>query len=124
MSNLRKKQKNGAKWKRLWFVLKDGILYAFKAPEDGVPSDTFPILGYKLEILSEVRYCVYCCLFVFCYFGVSHFDARSFWCSIFFLFTKFFRQVFAHTWSTLFVIYIFFLFLSRARKHVAQLFSA
>ena len=52
---LRKKQKNGAKWKRLWFVLKDGILYAFKAPEDGVPSDTFPILGYKLEILSEVR---------------------------------------------------------------------
>ena len=53
---LRKKQKNGAKWKRLWFVLKDGILYAFKAPEDSVPSDTFPILGYKLEILSEVRY--------------------------------------------------------------------
>ena len=53
---LRKKQKNGAKWKRLWFVLKDGLLYAFKAPEDTMPSDTFPILGYKLEILSEVRF--------------------------------------------------------------------
>ena len=34
-----------------------------KAPEDSVPSDTFPILVYKLEILSEVRYCV-CSLFV------------------------------------------------------------
>ena len=67
---LRKKQKNGAKWKRLWFVLKDGILYAFKAPEDGVPSDTFPILGYKLEILSEVRYwfIVVFLSFVFCLF--------------------------------------------------------
>merc|ERR1712051_228398 len=65
---LRKKQKNGAKWKRLWFVLKDGILYAFKAPEDGVPSDTFPILGYKLEILSEVRYCDFLLLFVCCLF--------------------------------------------------------
>ena len=66
---LRKKQKNGAKWKRLWFVLKDGILYAFKAPEDSVPSDTFPISGYKLEILSEVRNCIYCCLFVCLSFG-------------------------------------------------------
>ena len=55
---LRKKQKNGAKWKRLWFVLKDGILYAFKAPEDLVPADTFSIMGYKLEILSEVRFCL------------------------------------------------------------------
>jgi len=50
---LRKKQKNGAKWKRLWFVLRDGILYAFKAPEDLLPADTFSIMGYKLEILSE-----------------------------------------------------------------------
>ena len=50
---LRKKQKNGAKWKRLWFVLRDGILYAFKAPEDLLPADTISIMGYKLEILSE-----------------------------------------------------------------------
>ena len=51
---LRKKSKNGAKWKRFWFVLKDGILYSYKAPEDSVPSDTFPILGFVLETLSEV----------------------------------------------------------------------
>ena len=51
---LRKKQKNGAKWKKLWFVLKDGVLYAYKAPEDAMPCDTFAIMGFKLEILSEV----------------------------------------------------------------------
>ena len=59
---LRKKQKNGAKWKRLWFVLRDGILYAFKAPEDLLPADTISIMGYKLEILSEVRFCQLFCI--------------------------------------------------------------
>ena len=52
---LRKKQKNGAKWKRFHFVLKDRVLYAYKAAEDAMPSDTFPILGFTLETLSEVR---------------------------------------------------------------------
>lgn len=52
---LRKKQKNGAKWKRLWFVLKDRTLHAYKAPEDALPCDTLPILGFKLETLSEVQ---------------------------------------------------------------------
>ena len=52
---LRKKYgKNGAKWRRFWFVLKDGTLYAYKAPEDSVPCDTFSILGFILETLSEV----------------------------------------------------------------------
>lgn len=51
---LRKKQKNGAKWKRLWFVLKDSTLYSYKAPEDALPCDTFSIVGFKLETLSEV----------------------------------------------------------------------
>ena len=51
---LRKKQKNGAKWKRFHFVLKDRVLYAYKAAEDAMPFDTFPILGFTLETLSEV----------------------------------------------------------------------
>ena len=50
-----KKSKNGAKWKRFWFILKDGILYSYKAPEDSMACDTFPILGFILETLSEVR---------------------------------------------------------------------
>ena len=51
---LRKKPKNGVKWKKLWFVLKDRVLYAYKAPDDAVACDTFPIFGFKLETLSEV----------------------------------------------------------------------
>ena len=53
---LRKKQKNGAKWKRFHFVLKDRVLYAYKAAEDAMPADTYPILGFTLETLSEVGY--------------------------------------------------------------------
>ena len=49
-----KKSKNGAKWKRFWFILKDGTLYSYKAPEDSMACDTFPILGFVLETLSEV----------------------------------------------------------------------
>ncbi len=42
------------KWKRMWFVLKDRVLYAYKASEDTVACETFPILGYQLDTLSEV----------------------------------------------------------------------
>lgn len=50
---LKRRMKN-SKWKRMWFVLKDNVIYAYKASEDTVASDTFPILGYDLETLSEV----------------------------------------------------------------------
>merc|ERR1711860_135788 len=39
--------------KRFHFVLKDRVLYAYKAAEDAMPFDTFPILGFTLETLSE-----------------------------------------------------------------------
>ena len=44
----------GGKWKRMWFVLKDRVLYAYRASEDAVACETFPILGYLIDILSEV----------------------------------------------------------------------
>ena len=50
-----KKRLRNAKWKRMWFVLKDRVLYAFKASEDAVATETFPILGYDLDTLSEVK---------------------------------------------------------------------
>lgn len=50
---LKRRMKN-SKWKRMWFVLKDRVLYAYKASEDSVAADTFPILGYDLDTLSEV----------------------------------------------------------------------
>ncbi len=49
-----KKRLRNAKWKRMWFVLKDRVLYAYRASEDTVAAETFPILGYDLDTLSEV----------------------------------------------------------------------
>lgn len=39
----------------MWFVLRENVIYAFKASEDLVAVETFPILGYDLVTLSEVR---------------------------------------------------------------------
>lgn len=46
-------------WKRNWFVLKDRVLYSYKASEDVVALDTIPVLGYRLQVPSEVLCCVY-----------------------------------------------------------------
>eukprot|EP00094_Tigriopus_californicus_P002411 TCALIF_02329-PA protein Name:"Similar to Fgd6 FYVE, RhoGEF and PH domain-containing protein 6 (Mus musculus)" AED:0.05 eAED:0.05 QI:118/0.55/0.5/1/1/0.9/10/547/2858 len=55
---LKRRMKN-SKWKRMWFVLKDRVLYAYKASEDSVAADTFPILGYDLDTLSEKNFELY-----------------------------------------------------------------
>ena len=49
-----------SKWKKLWFVLKDQVLYSYRAPEDTVASDTTPILGYELDHDVEVVNCCGC----------------------------------------------------------------
>lgn len=41
-------------WKRLWFVLKEQVLYVYKASEDVVALDSIPVLGYTVEIVKEV----------------------------------------------------------------------
>ena len=47
---MRQSNANNAKWKpRMWFVLKDRVLYAYKASEDAVAVETFPVLGYELD---------------------------------------------------------------------------
>ena len=50
---LRKKQR-GLKWKRSWFVLKDRVLYTYKASEDTVATDTLPVLGWSIGLLDKV----------------------------------------------------------------------
>ena len=50
---LRKKQKN-TKWKRCWFVLKDRVLYPYRASEDTVAIDTLPVLGWNITLLDQV----------------------------------------------------------------------
>ncbi len=42
------------KFKRMWFVLKDHVLYSYRAPEDTAAVDTCPVLGFDLEVESEV----------------------------------------------------------------------
>ena len=37
-------------WKRNWFVLKDRVLYIYKASEDVAALDAIPVLGYTIEI--------------------------------------------------------------------------
>ena len=56
MSGYLKKRQKNSKWKRCWFVLKDRVLYTYKASEDAVATDTLPVLGLELEPLSDVRY--------------------------------------------------------------------
>ncbi|XP_057365372.1 FYVE, RhoGEF and PH domain-containing protein 5-like [Daphnia carinata] len=41
-------------WKRNWFVLKDRVLYIYKASEDVVALDTIPVLGYQVQTFQEV----------------------------------------------------------------------
>ena len=42
------------KWKRSWFVLKDRVLYAYKASEDTVAVETLPVLGWSLDHVNDV----------------------------------------------------------------------
>jgi FYVE/RhoGEF/PH domain-containing protein 5/6 len=41
-------------WKRFWFVLKEQVLYAYKASEDVVALNTIPVLGYSIQTFPEV----------------------------------------------------------------------
>ena len=53
---LKWKRGKTAGWKKNWFVLKDRVLFTFKAVNDKVAVDTKPVLGWTLETLSDVSY--------------------------------------------------------------------
>ncbi|KAI5745202.1 hypothetical protein M8J76_009166 [Diaphorina citri] len=46
-------KKSGRNWKRYWFVLKDQVMYKYKASEDIKALLSIPVLGYELEALNE-----------------------------------------------------------------------
>ncbi|XP_030633385.1 FYVE, RhoGEF and PH domain-containing protein 5 isoform X2 [Chanos chanos] len=50
--SLQRRKKSKRKWKRLWFLLKDKVLYTFKAREDKVASESLPLQGFTVK-LSE-----------------------------------------------------------------------
>jgi len=53
------KLKKGSRWKTSWFVLKDRVLYTYKASEDAVAVETVPVLGWQLETLSDKNFELY-----------------------------------------------------------------
>lgn len=46
-------KKSGRNWKRCWFVLKEQVLYRYKASEDIAALKSTPVLGYEVEELHE-----------------------------------------------------------------------
>ncbi|XP_038552160.1 FYVE, RhoGEF and PH domain-containing protein 5 isoform X1 [Micropterus salmoides] len=50
--SLQRRKKSKRKWKRLWFLLKDKVLYTFTTCEDKVASESLPLQGFTVK-LSE-----------------------------------------------------------------------
>ncbi|XP_026111262.1 FYVE, RhoGEF and PH domain-containing protein 5-like isoform X1 [Carassius auratus] len=48
--SLQRRKKSKRKWKRLWFLLKDKVLYTFKAREDKVASESLPLQGFTVKL--------------------------------------------------------------------------
>lgn len=46
-------------WKRYWFVLKEQVLYTYKASEDVVALNTIPVLGYSVQTFPEVSFLLF-----------------------------------------------------------------
>ncbi|XP_077386336.1 FYVE, RhoGEF and PH domain-containing protein 5 isoform X1 [Festucalex cinctus] len=47
---LQRRKKSKRKWKRLWFLLKDKVLYTFTACEDKVASESLPLQGFTVKL--------------------------------------------------------------------------
>ena len=50
-----KQLERGDAWKKMWFVVKDHVLYTYKAPADARAADSRPLLGYDFDLDVEVR---------------------------------------------------------------------
>ncbi|KAL0978558.1 hypothetical protein UPYG_G00172140 [Umbra pygmaea] len=50
--SLQRRKKSKRKWKKLWFLLKDKVLYTFTARQDKVASESLPLQGFTVK-LSE-----------------------------------------------------------------------
>eukprot|EP00066_Takifugu_rubripes_P022814 XP_011612080.1 PREDICTED: FYVE, RhoGEF and PH domain-containing protein 5 [Takifugu rubripes] len=47
--SLQRSKKSKRSWKRLWFLLKDKVLYTYRAQEEKVASETLPLLGFTVK---------------------------------------------------------------------------
>ncbi|KTG07321.1 hypothetical protein cypCar_00019536, partial [Cyprinus carpio] len=53
--SLQRRKKSKRKWKRLWFLLKDKVLYTFKAREDKVASESLPLQGFTVKLSDRAE---------------------------------------------------------------------
>ncbi|CAK6958664.1 FYVE%2C RhoGEF and PH domain-containing protein 5 isoform X1 [Scomber scombrus] len=51
--SLQRRKKSKRKWKRLWFLLKDKVLYTFTAREDKVASESLPLQGFTIKLTER-----------------------------------------------------------------------
>ncbi|XP_040890086.1 FYVE, RhoGEF and PH domain-containing protein 5-like isoform X2 [Toxotes jaculatrix] len=48
--SLQRSKKSKRNWKRLWFLLKDKVLYTYRAQEEKVASESLPLLGFTVKL--------------------------------------------------------------------------
>ncbi|XP_008407804.1 FYVE, RhoGEF and PH domain-containing protein 5 isoform X1 [Poecilia reticulata] len=51
--SLQRRKKSKRKWKRLWFLLKDKVLYTFTTREDKVASESLPLQGFTVKLTEK-----------------------------------------------------------------------
>ncbi|XP_033940069.1 FYVE, RhoGEF and PH domain-containing protein 5b isoform X2 [Pseudochaenichthys georgianus] len=47
---LQRSKKTKRNWKRLWFLLRDKVLYTYRAQEEKVASESLPLLGFTVKL--------------------------------------------------------------------------
>uniref|UniRef100_I3KS77 FYVE, RhoGEF and PH domain-containing protein 5 n=1 Tax=Oreochromis niloticus TaxID=8128 RepID=I3KS77_ORENI len=53
--SLQRSKKSKRNWKRLWFLLKDKVLYTYRAQEEKVASESLPLLGFTVRLPDKQR---------------------------------------------------------------------
>ncbi|XP_029906462.1 FYVE, RhoGEF and PH domain-containing protein 5b [Myripristis murdjan] len=48
--SLQRSKRSKRNWKRLWFLLKDKVLYTYRAQEEKVASESLPLLGFTVRL--------------------------------------------------------------------------
>ncbi|XP_047188810.1 FYVE, RhoGEF and PH domain-containing protein 5 isoform X1 [Scophthalmus maximus] len=48
--SLERSKKSKRNWKRLWFLLKDKVLYTYRAQEEKAASESLPLLGFTVKL--------------------------------------------------------------------------
>ncbi|CAN9511674.1 unnamed protein product [Ophioblennius macclurei] len=51
--SLQRSKKSKRNWKKLWFLLKDKVLYTYRAQEETVASETLPLLGFTVRLHDQ-----------------------------------------------------------------------